>query len=182
MRNIAIALAATAAAVSATNASAAQFTFTFNTTSTLFGGPSQTAQGIFTTSDTDIERFGQTARAITGIAGTINGVAISGLFAAPGDPTYYYFTSGPTFLDGSGVRFNAGAFQNIAFFHQDNVPATEYRINGNGTISAFGTATSGPLAAGAVPEPATWAMMMLGFGMLGFALRRRGTDVRIRYA
>lgn len=29
------------------------------------------------------------------------------------------------------------------------------------------------ITAGAVPEPATWAMMMLGFGMLGFAMRAR---------
>jgi len=28
----------------------------------------------------------------------------------------------------------------------------------------------------AVPEPATWAMMLAGFGMLGFALRRRHSD------
>ena len=25
----------------------------------------------------------------------------------------------------------------------------------------------------AVPEPATWAMMLLGFGAVGFAMRRR---------
>lgn len=34
---------------------------------------------------------------------------------------------------------------------------------------------------GAVPEPATWAMMMVGFGMIGFGLRRRAkvaTSVR----
>lgn len=29
------------------------------------------------------------------------------------------------------------------------------------------------LGTGAVPEPATWAMMVLGFGALGFALRRQ---------
>ena len=28
--------------------------------------------------------------------------------------------------------------------------------------------------AGAVPEPGTWAMMISGFGLIGFALRRRG--------
>jgi len=36
----------------------------------------------------------------------------------------------------------------------------------------------------AVPEPATWAMMIFGFAMAGFALRRRKTDVRtaVRFA
>ena len=31
---------------------------------------------------------------------------------------------------------------------------------------------------GAVPEPATWAMMIAGFGLVGGALRRRATQVR----
>ena len=59
------------------------------------------------------------------------------------------------------------------------------RLNGDGTLNfAFesepntaitaGTAISGPLAiAPSVPEPATWAMMLLGFGGIGMALRRR---------
>ena len=38
-------------------------------------------------------------------------------------------------------------------------------------------------ATGAVPEPATWAMMMLGFGGMGYTLRRRSAKVaRIRFA
>lgn len=33
---------------------------------------------------------------------------------------------------------------------------------------------------GAVPEPATWAMMILGFGLVGAALRqRRGGQIRL---
>ncbi len=35
---------------------------------------------------------------------------------------------------------------------------------------------------GAVPEPATWAMMILGFGFVGGALRRQRQAVRVRFA
>lgn len=37
-------------------------------------------------------------------------------------------------------------------------------------------------AVAAVPEPATWAMMMLGFAAIGFSVRRRKPVVRVRYA
>lgn len=38
-----------------------------------------------------------------------------------------------------------------------------------------------PMAA--VPEPATWAMMLFGFGAIGFGMRRRRSDtVRVRFA
>ena len=33
---------------------------------------------------------------------------------------------------------------------------------------------SGSLTAGPVPEPATWLMMLLGFGLMGAAMRRKG--------
>ena len=39
------------------------------------------------------------------------------------------------------------------------------------------------LSGTAVPEPATWAMMLVGFGMVGFGLRsRRKPSVRVTYA
>lgn len=175
MKKAALGLAALAAIVSAP-ASAAVFNFTFDTTSTLFGGPTQTIRGTFTTVDTPVDRFGFSGLAITGISGTINGTAITGLFDI-GSP-YYYLISGPTFLDGNGVRFNTGAAQNIAFFHQDGVAADTYRVNGNGTISAFGPATSTAAAVGgAVPEPASWLMMIAGFAAMGFATRRRSVKV-----
>lgn len=38
-------------------------------------------------------------------------------------------------------------------------------------------------ATGGVPEPTTWAMMMLGFGGMGYAMRRRSrVGTRIRFA
>jgi PEP-CTERM motif len=38
------------------------------------------------------------------------------------------------------------------------------------------------VASGAVPEPATWAMMIFGFGIVGFAMRRRSSSVRVSFA
>jgi hypothetical protein len=42
-----------------------------------------------------------------------------------------------------------------------------YTINGTGSVTVTPVTTPG------VPEPATWAMMILGFGLLGGAIRRR---------
>ena len=42
---------------------------------------------------------------------------------------------------------------------------------------------AGSFIVAAVPEPATWAMMLLGFGMVGFGLRsRRKVTARVAYA
>ena len=58
-------------------------------------------------------------------------------------------------------------------------PAT---VNG-WTFENSGGAITVPDAVAAIPEPATWAMMMLGFGFMGAAMRRtRATTLRVRYA
>lgn len=50
-------------------------------------------------------------------------------------------------------------------------------------LGASSTATLFAQVAAPVPEPATWAMMLAGFGMLGFAMRRRPAhSMRVRYA
>ncbi len=46
-----------------------------------------------------------------------------------------------------------------------------------GGATGEGTFNINPLVAG-VPEPATWAMMILGFGLIGGAVRRRKVSVR----
>ena len=63
-------------------------------------------------------------------------------------------------LPNEDINFNAN--QNNTF---------QIDLNGGGqTLTAFAQLGSGAVAA--VPEPATWAMMLMGFGAMGFALRR----------
>lgn len=61
----------------------------------------------------------------------------------------------------------------------DNFVDRYQSFNVNGVQSAIGRPT------GAVPEPATWAMMLVGFGLLGGVMRRRKQPVvrsRVSYA
>jgi hypothetical protein len=167
MKKSALALAATLALAVAAPASAAQYLFQFSGTN-LFGPPAQTmGSGVFTTSDVATQVGGQTAFAITGITGTVNGSNI----VAPTGSYGNYFTTGPAFLDGTGLRFFTAAGTDVRVFFQDTV--SQYRVNTfSPGATGFVTATSSALA-GAVPEPATWAMMLVGFGGLGAMLRRR---------
>lgn len=56
-------------------------------------------------------------------------------------------------------------------------------ITGLDTSDGYWTADNIVYSAAAVPEPSTWAMMLVGFGMVGFGLRsRRKQSVRVAYA
>lgn len=59
----------------------------------------------------------------------------------------------------------AGTAYNLVFASYVNSDRGAFSVtaNGPGTVSQTG----------AVPEPATWAMMILGMGAVGFAMRRR---------
>jgi hypothetical protein len=165
MKKFSIAAMAAVGMAVASPASAAQFGFTFVTSTALFGGPVM-GNGVFTTSDTAMQVGLQTAFAITSITGMVNGIAI----AAPNGNYGNYFTTGPSFLDGSGVKFNNADGGRIDFFYQDN--AQQYRVNTfSPGSSSFVTASSAAVAA--VPEATTWAMMLTGFGIVGGSLRRR---------
>ena len=157
-------------------AAAAQYNFTFATSTPLFGG-AVNGSGVFTTSNIATMVGGQTAFAITSITGMVNGSAI----VAPTAASYgNYFTTGPTFLDGSGLRFFTAAGNDIRFFYQDTV--SQYRVNTfSPGSSSYVTVTTSPVAA-AVPEPATWAMMIGGFGAVGGAMRYRRRKTTVSFA
>ena len=54
-----------------------------------------------------------------------------------------------------------------------------FAISGGGAQFGFDDVT---FNAGAVPEPAAWALMLAGFGLVGGAMRRRQRSVRVTYA
>jgi hypothetical protein len=63
----------------------------------------------------------------------------------------------------TGASFNYGNTSSLSFVLPTNVTFT----------SASGTFLSGLGTPGAVPEPSTWAMMIVGFGLMGGTMRRR---------
>ncbi len=66
-----------------------------------------------------------------------------------------------------------------------NFAGTAFSIDFGGTANqtGFDDITFGSATAGGVPEPATWAFMIFGFGAIGGAMRRqRKANVKVSYA
>lgn len=174
MKNVlTMTLAATAlAALPIAPAAAAQYAFSFTPSQALLGQP-VSGSGVFITSDTPTVVGGRTAFTITSITGTVNGSAIQ----APTSFYGNYFTTGPAFLDGSGLRFFTASGIDVRFFYQDTV--SQYRVN---TFGAFGSSEYVRATSTAVPELATWAMMIAGLGAIGLMLRRRKSLTALAHA
>ena len=113
---------------------------------------------------------------ILSVSGNVNGDVITGL--APVNPPGFttdnvYFNADPIFTS-SGVGFFSAT--------------TTYNLwgNGPGSYSLYGTTDGGgsyvpsgdgTLSVAAVPEPATWGLMLVGFAMTGVAARRRSVAI-----
>ena len=152
-------------------ASAAQYLFNFSGTG-FFGG-TLNGSGTLTTNDVSFVNAlnGYTAQTITGISGIFNGSAITGLSPGTFGANNLFYLTGPFFVDGNGLAFTTAAGVSANLFVTND---TSYRVNtqGAGLLTGLVTASASPVAA-AVPEPATWAMMLLGFLGIGLAMRRR---------
>jgi hypothetical protein len=183
--SLCIRLAAVAGvALMATASIASAETFAWSYTGT--HGYVVTASGTLTAT-----ALGGGAYAVTSITGMRNGVSIDGLSAYAGSDNEV-FTTDPH-LDYPGLAFlSGGSAFNTYFDGTDGPPGT----GGDGYACGFaGYCEIGPGVPGtsgldgpdpihsidftltltSVPEPATWALMLLGFGGMGAALRRRRT-------
>lgn len=136
------------------------FTFTLEQgetpdSSTVFAGSNRVGFTNVSGTFTGVNGSTNVASSITFGTGAFSALGISangfgfGSFAGP--DLFNGSTTSPTF--------------NLGTFSLGQVSTGAGTGGGRLTISAL------PMAA--VPEPATWAMMLLGFGMIGYSMRRR---------
>jgi len=151
-----------------TQADGAKFTFGFN--GDFFGGGPTT---IRTAGGGEVNTiFGQPTTNFVD-RGTVSfGPGMN--FAAFETETPIRFTNGDNFIGLRALAANGEAFYGYAFTTNNMLNTIAFETSANTAI----TATT---AAGVVPEPTSWAMMIGGFGMIGGAMRHR-TRVSIAFA
>jgi hypothetical protein len=94
---------------------------------------------------------------------------------------------GTTLFDDAiiGAHFGnvVGVAGNVSVFWLFDLPAQGANFIALDNTQGFSNAVLYTRGTPAVPEPATWAMMLVGFGFLGGMLRRRGkVGPRVRFA
>jgi hypothetical protein len=94
-----------------------------------------------------------------------DGTVVSGVYDTVSN-NFFGSTSGNITLDG------------FLWERQEFNIVSEYSSTKGGSPADY----NGGFSYTAVPEPATWAMMIGGFGMVGAAMRRRKAQVRVTYA
>lgn len=84
----------------------------------------------------------------------------------------------PTYdLSGNGENWFSGRTTN-----GDVIKSITFTLNpANSGVDSLKQVRLGGIAAAAVPEPATWAMLICGFGLVGLSMRRR-EKVSVTYA
>ena len=87
------------------------------------------------------------------------------------------------YLDLYGLSFNLldGNTFNLFTYYDGNNYETNFTVNPSGTDANF-SSTSQQLttfSVAAVPEPETWATMLLGFGAIGMAMRTRRRNLSL---
>jgi hypothetical protein len=162
-RKVLLGLLATAAMVASTSASAATLLVSFAPTNDTRG------PGSFNIDDNPIplEFLVQSfVASITNGTGQYSGITQVRFYTDASNGGFGNY-DGPQLFEGlpNAPQILTGTFNVVDFLNSD--------ITGVVTISAV---------TGAVPEPATWAMMLVGFGMVGGATRYGRKRTKVAYA
>jgi hypothetical protein len=146
-----------------------------------FTDPIFTVAGQFTTANVLNALGGHDVLSIAGTVAGPNGATISGLIANPNQPNNasysvpgfnwtfnnVFYAASPN-VDFGGILFEAGAYTYNIYFNG------RHRLSTNNPGGFFAEPPRGVFTvAAAVPEPSTWAMMLIGFAGLAFVSRRR---------
>ena len=128
---------------------------------------------------------------IIGAAGQVDGLAITGLIAPGLSGVYFVSTNGRwnldnvlfgsrPFMSNNGWGFTLAGGSEVNFW----ATAPNSQVVSNGIASGgnriqfatgpvYGSVYGGIISVTAVPEPASWAMLLSGFGLTGAIIRRR---------
>lgn len=146
-------------------------TYSITTDGTLgaINGDNIISWGVTMSTSAGVESFSNA----TGGFVSSNGSALS---ATPTDLLFDYQLFAPyNFL--LLCSFPCGATSYLQFENNGGIDYAYMRFNGGEIVSipqnGVRSIASVPGTNGAVPEPGTWAMMLLGFGAIGYSMRRR---------
>jgi hypothetical protein len=182
MRKLAIALAGAAAVTFASAAQATIFVNPVGTTVQLNDYYDTGTSGYvnYQKAPTTHDGFTDTLTFFNDLAGTYN-FGVSTLASAA--VTFSSITLSGAGLPGGTVTFDGpSALDNYISYALGPVTLdanASYVVTLTGN-APLGTTFQGTLNWNAVPEPATWAMMLIGFGAIGASIRRRRTRVAVR--
>jgi hypothetical protein len=122
--------------------------------------------------------------------GSDNALLFSGTLAPNFDGSFLTLNFSDTFNYDPGAGnllidiTQSGGSSGLIFFNANSGDAggafSRMHDFGDG-FEGRGLQTTFLMAGNAVPEPATWAMLIFGFGLIGSAMRRRKTNVKVSY-
>lgn len=124
--------------------------------------------------------FSEALTFTTDVAGLLS-VLVSTVTGADGDVNDTDFSN--VFLSGTGINGQVSILQTMGDPNESRalnnfaVGAGTFTLSIAGTPGSQNGSLGGTVSfrsvAAAVPEPGTWAMMLVGFGAIGFSMRRR---------
>lgn len=93
--------------------------------------------------------------------------------------SYSFSGTGPVGFNIPGVAANAGFNTFNLYFIADNAGSANFYFEDKGGDNVGIIIDNLSLSVAAVPEPSTWAMLILGFGVIGAASRRRRATLAV---